>query len=243
MQVIEHKGKKHNVPTSWGEINTGTYVKLSNMIKMFQDEEGNLTVDDEALFPRIAEILTGINRNEILDMDFIDVVKIKNNLTFLSDAPKVQVKQMSIFKHGKYVIKIKEFDRLTFGEFIDIQHLRDIADGDIIKAMANLIDVYESKDILKLKFKDRKLDLTLDDKVRFMNELPCLQYSNLSFFLLNGFRKSMRIITRYLMVRALVLNMKQILPSLGLTIYGSWIWLKMTLLKSKKQHQSMSEKH
>lgn len=235
MQVIEFNKTKYNVPTSWDEVSTGTYIKLTNMVKMFQDEEGNLTVDDEALFPRIAEIMTGIGRLDIPKLDYIEGIKLKTNLEFLGKTPRIELTQYKIFKHGKYVLKIKDFDKLTFGEFIDTQYLKELGESNIIKAMANLVDVYEERNILKLKFKQTKLDLTLDDKERLMNEIPCLRFSSLSFFLLNGFKRYMRSITHSLEVQALRLNMKQILPSLGLTISGLWIWLTKRQQKSKKQ--------
>jgi hypothetical protein len=235
MQVIEFNKTKYNVATSWDEVTTGNYIKLRSMIKMFQDEEGNLTVDDEALFPRVAEIMTGIGRIDIPKLDYVQYMELKNTLNFLSVAPKLDTRKLTVFKHGKYILKIKEFDKLTIGEFMDTQHLKDLGESNIIKAMANLVDVYEPKNILKFKFKQRKLELSLDDKERLMNEIPCTQFSSLNFFLLNGFRTYMRSITRYLQVQAVRLNTKSILASLGLIISGSWIWLTKRLRKSKKQ--------
>jgi hypothetical protein len=235
MQVIEFNNTKYNVPTSWNEVSTGTYIKLTNMVKMFQDEEGNLTVSDELLFPRIAEIMTGIGRLDIPKLSYVDVTMLSANLKFLNVAPNIQTRKVTVFKYGNYIFKIKDFDNLTFGEFIDTQHLRELGESNIIKAMANLVDVYEQRNILKFKFKQTKLDLTLDEKERLMNEVSCLEFSNLSFFLLNGFKRYMRSITRSLEIQALRLNMKQILPSLGLIISGLWIWLTKRPLKSKTQ--------
>jgi len=235
MQVIEFNKTKYNVPTSWDEVSSGTYIKLTNMVKMFQDEEGNLTVSDELLFPRIVESISGINRLDVPKISYLEYMQLKNNLEFLSVPPKIDTKQLTVFKYDKYIFKVKKFDKLTIGEFMDTQHLRELGDTNIIKAMANLIDVYEPKNILKFKFKQTKLDMTLDDKERLMNQVPCTQFSSLSFFLLNGFKVYMRSITRSLEVQALRLNMKQILPSLGLIIYGLWIWLTRPLRKLKKQ--------
>jgi len=181
MQVIEFNKTKYNVPTSWDEVSSGTYIKLTNMVKMFQDEEGNLTVSDELLFPRIVESISGINRLDVPKISYLEYMQLKNNLEFLSVPPKIDTKQLTVFKYDKYIFKVKKFDKLTIGEFMDTQHLRELGDTNIIKAMANLIDVYEPKNILKFKFKQTKLDMTLDDKERLMNQVPCTQFSSLFF--------------------------------------------------------------
>jgi hypothetical protein len=235
MQVIEFNKTKYNVPTSWDEVSTGTYIKLTNMVKMFQDEEGNLTVSDELLFPRIVEIIVGINRIDVPKITFVDNTELSMNLKFLTLPPKIDTGKPTIFKHGKYIFKIKNFDKLTIGEFMDTQHLRELGDNNLIKGIANLVDVYESKDMSKFRFKHRKLELTLDEKERLMNEVPCTQFASLNFFLLNGFKTYMKSITRSLEVRALRLNIKSTLASLGLIISGSWIWLTKRPQKSKKQ--------
>jgi hypothetical protein len=235
MQVIEFNKTKYNVPTSWSEVSTETYIKLNNMVKMFQDEEGNLTVTDELLFPRIAEIMTGIGRLDIPKLSYVDVTMLSVSLKFLNITPNIQTRQLTVFKYNDYIFKIKNFDKLTFGEFIDTQHLRELGESNIIKAMANLVDVYQNRNVLKFKFKQTKLDLTLDEKEKLMNQIPCLEFSSLSFFLLNGFKIYIRSITRSLERQAFHLSMKQILPSLGLIISGLWIWLTKRPLKSKTQ--------
>jgi hypothetical protein len=235
MQVIEFNKTKYNVPSSWNEISTETYIKLTNMVKMFQDEEGKLTVTDEMLFPRIVEIIVGINRLDVSKISFTDNTELSMNLKFLTVAPKIDTRQLTVFKYDKYIFKVKNFDKLTIGEFMDSQHLRELGDTNIIKAIANLIDVYEPRDILKFKFKQRKLELLLDDKTRLMNEVPCTQFASLNFFLLSGFKTYMKSITRSLEIRALRLNTKSTLVSLGLIISGLWIWLTKRPQKLKMQ--------
>ena len=142
MQVIKHNDKIYSIPTKWGDVTTEKYIKLVNMIKMFQDEQGNLTVDDDALFPRVVEVLTGIKRTEVYDIDFTDVLRIKKNLSFLASEPNNKYVKKEIFFTDKYMFKIKNFDKLTFGEYADSLHLKQVSQDNLVKSVANIIEVY-----------------------------------------------------------------------------------------------------
>jgi hypothetical protein len=235
MIEVKLKGKTYNVPTVWDEITTEQYIKLNNLITMFQDEEGNMVVEDDVLFPRIVEVISKIKRDEVNNLEFFDVLKMQKAMVFLHTAPITPTKMLSVFRYKNYLIKIKKFDRLTFGEFADTQHLKSLGIDSTVKAIANIVDIYEAKNIKKFKFKERKLDLSVDDKEKIIGSIPCTQFSNITFFLLNGQRRFMKNLVRYMEVRALRLNWNTTLQAAGVIISGLWIWLTKRPLKSKMQ--------
>lgn len=234
MTVIEHKNVKYNIPTNWDEITTDKYIKLINMVNMFKDVDGNLTIDDEALFPRVVEILSGIKRTDVYDIEFKSFVKLRNDLNFLSLEPKYAITKKEYFTVDNYIIKIKDFDRLSFGEYINTMHLKEVSPDNIIKSIANMVDVYERRNILKFKLKNRKLDLTIDEKEKFISVIPATEFLNLSFFLTNGQLKSLRTLRHSLEVMALRQNMNNVFRAIGVIIYGLWHSLVKTQRRLEK---------
>jgi hypothetical protein len=232
MDKITHNKQSYNVPIGWGDVKTIQLIKLKNLFKMFTDTEtGELQIDEEKIFPRIVEIMVGINREEVLKMNYNTVMIIKTMLMFMSTPiPEIKTKR-DFIKTNNVLLKVKDYEKLNFGEFIDTQHLMKQEDDEsIIKSVSLLIDVYRPKNIWKGKFKDKKLDLTLDQKVNLLKEMNCIEYHNISFFLSNGLVKYMNNMVRYLNLKALQINMKTILASVGVIIFGLWTYV-MTKLR------------
>ena len=232
MDKITHNNKTYNIPTNWTEVKTIQLLKLRGLFKMFTDSEtGELQIDEEKIFPRIVEIMIGIDRQDVLNMNYNTVMLIKTLLLFMSTPiPEIKIKK-DVIKTNNVLLKVKDYEKLNFGEFIDSQHLmKQDDDESIIKSVAIGIDVYRPKNILKGHFKDKKLDLTLDQKVNILKEMNCIEYHNISFFLSNGVQKFMKSTVHYLNRKALQINMRTVLANVGVIIFGLWTYV-MTKLR------------
>jgi hypothetical protein len=235
MIEVKLKGKKYKAPSSWEDVTTEQYIKLNGMIQLFQNEEGELTIEPEKLVPRIMEIFTGIKRDELEDIYFSDYILLQRSINFISEQPKlIDGNNLDEFNYKNYVFKIKKFDSLTFGEFSDAQHLKTLGVNNYAKSIAIVIDVHEKRDIKKFKFKLKKLELSLNEKEKLINEMPCVYVNSINFFLLNGQRKYLKNIAHYLNLQALRLNWSSVLRATGVITSGLWIYVKRLLPFYKK---------
>lgn len=238
MDKITHNNKTYSIPTNWNEVTTDQFIRLKNLFKLFTDNEtGELQIDEEKIFPRIVEIMVGINRKDVLDMNYNSVMVIKTMLLFLSSPIPENNKPRHTIKVGDILIKNKDYEKLKFGEFIDTQHLMKQEDEEsMIKSIALVIDVYRPKNILKGRFKNKKLDLSLEQKVEILKNMSCVEYHNISFFLSVGVKRYMTTLVHYLNKKALQINMKTIFQSVGVIIYGLWtyVMIKLKIWKTQK---------
>lgn len=230
---------EYKIPTNWSDVTTDQFIRLKDMFKMFTDvETGELQIDEEKIFPRIVEIIVGINRKDVLEMNYNSVMVIKAMLSFLSEPIPENTQPKKTIRIADIIIKNKDYEKLKFGEFIDTQHLMKQQDEQsMIKSIALVIDVYKPKNIWKGRFKNQKLDLTLEQKVNILKKMSCVEYHNISFFLSTGVQKYMRTLAHYLNKKALQINMRIISQSFSVIIYGLWIWLMTMprkLMKSLK---------
>lgn len=231
MLRLKTKEKDINVPTSWEELTTEQFQKLSNLINLYRDEETEeLNIDGELLFQKIAQSILDIPRNEVLDMDFRFIMAIKTSFRFLN-TPMPEPKPITHIKFKDHIIKLKDFNNLTFGEFADIQQGMSSEKKDELKLLSKVMDLYQPKNILKFRFKDKKIDISTENKIKIINELSCVDFNNLSFFLFKKMGKYMRTSARSLNLMAVRTNVGTIFQALGVIIRYSWRWLITKLTK------------
>lgn len=239
MLKLKTKEKEITVPTSWDELTTAQFQKLSSLINLYRDEETEeLNIDGELLFQKIAQSILNIPRQEVLDMDFRMIIAIKAAFGFLN-TPMPKPKNVSYIKYKNHILKLKDFNELTFGEFADIQQSMVAEKKDELKLLSRVIDLYEPKNILKFRFKDRKINISNEDKIKIINEISCIDFNNLSFFLFKKMAKSLRASARSLNLMALETNAGTTLRMIGVIIRYSWLWLTGKHTKSKKPQTLM----
>lgn len=227
--------KEIMVPSSWYDVTTENYIKLNNLIALYRDEEtGELNVDGELLFQKIAQTILDMTRDEIMNLDYKIIIAIKASFGFLN-TPMPEPKVVKSIKYKDHIIKVSDFDVITFGKFADIQQLMGADKKDELKIISKIIDLYEPKNILKLRFKDRKIDISDEQKMKIIKDLPCTEFNNLSFFLFRKIQKFMRSSARSLNLMAVRMNAGTALRAAGAIIRYSWLWLMTKLTRSKKQ--------
>jgi len=238
LNITLNNSRKITVPTSWNELNAERFIKLQNVINLFRNDDGDVVLDGEALFQKICTTIIDVSRDELMEMDYNAVMGIKIALTFLNE-PMPEPKNVTHIKYNNYIIKVNNFDTLTFGQYADIQQLLLNNENDATKMLAKIIDVYEPKNILKLRFKNKNLNLSTEQKVKIINDLSCVDYNNISFFLLKKMAKSMRTLTLSLNKQAVVMDATLAYRSILVITRLSYLWLITKLTKSKKPQTSL----
>jgi hypothetical protein len=235
MLKLTTNNKEIEVPTNWGELSTQKYIKLTNLLSLYKNEEtGEVNVDGELLFQKIAQSILNMTRDEILELDFKIIIAIKACFIFLN-TPMPEPRIVKLVKYKDHIIKVKDFNNLSFGQFADIQQLMAAQKKDEIKLISKIIDVYQPKNVLKLKFKDKKVEITDEQKLNILNDIPCTDFNNLSFFLLRRMVKYMRTTRRSLNKMALRMNAGTALRAAGVIIRSFWHLLMIKLTKSKRR--------
>ena len=233
------KGKKINVPTNWNELSTENYIKLNGIISLYRDDDTDeLNIDGELFFQKIAQSILNLTKNELMNLDFKIVIAIKAAFSFLNNEMP-QPKVVKSIKYKKHIIKVNEFTALTFGQFADIQQLMGADKKDELKLIAKIIDVYQPKNIFKLRFKDKKIDIDEEQKLKILKDLPCTEFNNLSFFLFKKMGKFMRSTALSLNLLAVRMNAGVAFRAIGVIIRYSWLWLVTKLPRYKRQQTSM----
>jgi hypothetical protein len=234
MLKITVNKKQIMIPSSWCELSTEKYIKLNNLIALYRDEEsGEVNVDGELLFQKIAQSILDMNRDEIMNLDYKIIIAIKASFNFLNQ-PMPEPKIVKSIKYKEHIIKLSDFSAITFGQFADIQQIMGADKKDELKLISKIIDLYEPKNIFKLRFKEKKIDISDEQKIKILRDLPCTDFNNLSFFLFGRMRTFMRNSARSLNLMAVRMNAGTALRAAGVIIHYSWLWLKTKLTRSKK---------
>ena len=227
--------KEINVPSSWHELTTEKYIKLSNLINLYRDDEtGEVNVDGELLFQKIAQSILDLNKKEILNLDFKMIMAIKASFGFLN-TPMPEPKATRSVKYKDHILMVTDFTTLTFGKFADIQSMMNSEKRDELRIVTKVVDLYRPKNILKLRFKPKKVDITDEQKLAIIKEMPCTDFNNISFFLLVKMAKYMRNTKHSLNLMALRINVGTIFRTIGIFIHSSLRWLTIKLTRSMKQ--------
>ena len=239
MLKITVNKKQMMIPSSWYELSTEKYIKLNNLIALYRNEEtGEVNVDGELLFQKIAQSILDMSRDEIMNLDYKIIIAIKASFGFLNE-PMPEPKIVKNIKYKEHIIKISDFSGITFGQFADIQQIMGADKKDELKLISKIIDLYKPKNIFKLRFKEKKIDISDEQKILILRDLPCTDFNNLSFFLFGKMRTFMRSTARSLNLMAVKINAGTISRSIGVTIRYSWLWLVTKLPKYKRQQTSM----
>jgi len=234
MLKITVNKKQMMIPSSWYELSTEKYIKLNNLIALYRDEEsGELNIEGEILFQKIAQSILDMSRDEIMNLDYKIIIAIKASFGFLNQ-PMPEPKIVKSIKFKEHIIKLSDFSAITFGQFADIQQIISSEKKDELRIIAKIIDLYQPRNIFKLRFKDKKINISDEQKILILKDLPCTDFNNLSFFLFGRMRTFMRNSAHSLNLMALRMNAGTALRAAGVIIHYSWLWLKTRLTRSKK---------
>jgi hypothetical protein len=168
-----------NLPSNWNSITLRQYQELEEL-------KLDGLVNIELLLERIAILLdTDIYDDRISNMDFDEVLNIKETLYWLDTEPKTNISDID------FLLKPKKLNKLLLGEFIDIEHYIN----DPIKNLHIISSIY---------FKNNKLDewnnkieepyiYDIEERSELFLELPItyiMKYFNLYMSWRNEFLKN-----------------------------------------------------
>jgi hypothetical protein len=133
---IEDEVKVFTLPESWDEITIDDFIKLFNI-----DRTG---LSDVELAVKTIALLTNMDEEIIMTMDFKDFEKVANVLLFTTKDVEPTNSDFILIEDEKYYIK-NDFSKLTMGEVISIETLLQSADGNLFKVMDKLLCVFLRK--------------------------------------------------------------------------------------------------
>jgi hypothetical protein len=222
MLKVKYGNEIINIPSRWEDVSAEKYNQIMNIVQVFKDMEITEEQNDK-LNEKIMRIVTGLSEKQINDLDVISYNRLKTSISFIF-TPIPERKNKTILFEG-VIIKPKQYDKITIGEFSDLQ--KKLQDNDIFGAVINMVNFYKPKNIYKLRFKDELLDLTKENKIKIMKEIDCVYFNNLHLFFWVGYTKYLRTTVRSLSLKAMKINLKTILRAVGLGIRYSFSWLTM----------------
>lgn len=225
MVKIQHKEKHYNIPTEWAELSISKFYQISSLMETSKEQE----YDDEYLYSNLFKIITGLKQPEYYVLTVENIIIFKKAMNFMLQ-PLDTTTFESDFNYAGYKFKVKNFEEFSFGEYIDSQHnLQD--SKNVARMYAILLDIYEPKNIWKLKFKDTKLDMDLDKKEKLIGDIPITKLGGLQAFFLRGQKQLGRSTVSYLLKVARQERTKAYLELAGHITYGLWMpvvknWIK-----------------
>jgi hypothetical protein len=226
MQKITYKDIEHNIPTSWNEMTILQLYSLNDYIATLADTD----TDDNVIYSNIFHHMTGLSKGAFLKLSVTDAIAFKQAMSFITETKIKEEQFKNKIEYKQYVLKVKNFDKLNFGEFIDATAISsETSSVKLIKLLSLVTDVYIKKDIKKFRFKDKLVDATAEQKEDIISNLPATQANAIVAFFLHGQKQLGRNTVSYLNKLALRLAMKAVLLGAGLTIFGLWMHAKMIL--------------
>lgn len=227
MEKISINNKVYNIPTSWEEMNFEQFLKLSDYLKNVADQEDYL---DEIFYSNLVRILTGSTDHSYGDINFKDIEKFKVAIKFISTKFS-NATYSNTLEHNGLIIRIKNFETLTFGEYTELMHLSNIKNQyELIKLISFMCDISQKRDIKRLRFRETKLNFTNAEKEQIIKALPATKANAVSSFFLHGQKQSHRSMVSSLHLVVMRLTMKAILQTVGLIISGLWMRVMKILL-------------
>lgn len=222
MQKITIDDKLYDIPTSWGEMNFGTFLKLSDYIKSLSEiEEGDYP--DNLFYSNVLTILTDTPKHSFVRLSVLDSILFRKSISFISDKFENDPYSKTI-EFENMVFKIRNFEEFKFGEYTDIQHLSSTPkDKNLITLLSIMTDVYLKKDIKKFRFKEKKIELGREEKEALIKQLPATKANAVLAFFLHGQKQSLRNIASYFNRTARRTSTKVFFQAVGLIIYGLWM--------------------
>jgi hypothetical protein len=227
MEKITIKNITYKVPTSWDEVTVLQIFTLTDFMQSLNDED---EMEDDILYSNLLNIFIGVPKNTYLKLSMNNALLFKNALAFITTTKIKEETFLNKFTFDKYVVKFKDFEGLNFGEYIDVTSLASTpSTKNYIKLMAVLCDVYLEKDIKKFRFKDKKLNFTIEEKEDIISSLPAAKGNAIIAFFLHGQKQLGKDTASYFNKMALRLATKVFLQTVGLTISGLWMLVMRTL--------------
>jgi hypothetical protein len=226
MEKIKYKDIEYNIPTSWDEMTVLQLYSLNDYIATLGDTE----TDDNIIYSNIFHHMTGLNKNAFLKLSITDAMAFKQAMLFITTTKIKEEEFKSEIEYKQYVLKVKNFDKLNFGEYIDATAISsEPSSKNLIKLLSLVTDVYLKKNIKKFRFKDKLVNATQEQKEDIISNLPATKANAIVAFFLRGQKQLGRNTVSYLNRLALRLAMRAILLGVGLTIFGLWTHVKMML--------------
>lgn len=223
MYKFKLDNKIYNLPQSYYEMTTSQYIKLTEMLKLYIDDDGQLqNLDENTTVRLILKMLFNLNEIQVNQIYVHDMLQIINSLKFLQQQPKHL--NTKVLKIKGLIIKIKDFEKLNFGDYADIMQLMS-SEKDIIKAYSKQIECYRPKNWFKFRFRNKKLDLDNEKKINIINNLSVNQFFTLVFFLNNSMIKYSKNIVYYLNLKATKMHINNASQATGVIIRGLWTYV------------------
>lgn len=179
MEKITINNKVYNIPTSWEEMNFEQFLKLSDYLKNVADQED---YPDEIFYSNLVRILTGSTDHSYGAINFKDIEKFKAAIKFISTKFN-NATYSNTLEHNGLIIRIKNFETLTFGEYTELMHLSNIkSQYELIKLISFMCDISQKRDIKRLRFRETKLNFTNAEKEQIIKALPATKANAVSSF-------------------------------------------------------------
>ena len=226
MQNIEYNNMNIKVPTSWKELTVSQLYSLNDYINTLGEDD----TDDNIIYANMFHHVTGLSKNTFLKLPVTEALAFKRAVSFITETKIEDEPFTKEIPYGDYVLKVKNFEKLSFGEYIDAASVSsNISSKNLIKLLSYITDVYLKKDIKKFRFKDKFVDVEQDVKEEIIGNLPATKARAVVNFFLLGQKQLGRNTVSFLNKLALRLAMKVFLLGIGLTISGLWMRVKKIL--------------
>jgi hypothetical protein len=227
MEQITINNKNYNIPTSWVETSFAQFLKLNSYLNSIRELED---YPDDIFYANILAIFTNTGKSSYVTLSLIDGIKFRKGIGFIATKFENDVYTNTLEYNG-LIFKVRNFEDLKYGEYVDIQHYAtSVKDDSLIKMLSFMCDIYEKKNILKLRFKDKKIDYKKEYKEQLIGSLPATKANAIVAFFLRGQKQSINSIVSYLNKTARQLHTKVFFQAVGLIISGLWMRVKKILL-------------
>jgi hypothetical protein len=229
MEQITIDKKVYNIPTSWDQMNFGQFLKLSDYLKSINEIDPEV-YPDNIFYSNVLTAIADAPKNSFIKLNIADVHIVKKAIEFISTKFENDTYSKTL-EHQNLIIKVKNFDELIYGEYIDMLHISsNTSELNLINLLAVMCDVYKKKDIKKFIFKDKKIEFSKDEKEELIKALPATKANAIVAFFLRGQKQSQRNMVSSLHLVVMRLAMKASLQTVGLIISGLWMRVMRILL-------------
>lgn len=235
MLKVKHNKEIILIPQKWEDVGVEKYLALSNQIEKFYSLCGGEELSPEMgdkLNEKVITIMTGLKSEDINDLDLTSFFRLKGALSFLDkEIPKSKNKYV---KYKNLIIKPKDLDKISIGKFADLQNR--VKDKDLIKIVADSVNIYEEGNALKFKFKDTLLNLPIEKKIEIIKNLNVIDFNIFNDFFLHGIKRYTMTTQRSLNLLAMRINLKTVLRAVGGFIHY-YLNSLITKLSMSKKHR------
>lgn len=232
MQNITIDNKIYKLPTSWDEVNIEQFYKIVDLITKSENIED---ITDDIFYSKLYAIFTDKKAFQYRDISYQLSLEFENCLKFISTTEINNEQYTNKLIINNMIIKIKNYDKFTFGEYIDAQNFAKMNDAyGNINLFLTMSEFYLKKNYFKLRFKDKKINLSFDEKRDIINQLSCTKINSILTFFLHGQKQSLNNIVSYFNLEAKKLRMKAYFRMVGTIIYGLPMLVMKTFLKWMK---------